>query len=160
MKYEITQKDGWQTFVNGIWFDDCPAMADAFWGENLWVEEFGDGKIIWCGLQDTPEFDTYYVEDGIKISDIVKAISTFNELPDDGYDPVLDGGRGFSNHIVELATHAKYAGQMVISFKDGIDALDNIKPMSEFKKDHPNFKYDVYKEICNAVNEFEYGADN
>ena len=33
--------------------------------------------------------------------------------------------------------------------------VTDIRPIGQFEKDHPNFKMDVYMEICNQVYDYE-----
>ena len=43
---------------------------------------------------------------------------------------------------------------------DFIDALDDIRPIEQFVEDHPNFKMDVYMEICNQVDNYLQKKNN
>ena len=75
--------------------------------------------------------------------------------PEDDYDPILDEGRGFvaassANHVYDV-----FDGSVIFKNPDFIDALDDIRPIEQFEKDHPNFKMDVYVEICNQVYDYE-----
>lgn len=159
MKYNIERED-YKILVNGTWIDNGVEMAKHFYGENLWVEEFNNGEIIWCGDESTPIRDCFYVKDGIKVSDIVKALCYTYNKPDEEYDPVLDEGRSAVAFYAEQSVYNEFDGNMIIQFPEFIDALDNIKPIGDFEKDHPNFKYDVYKEIYKAVETFEKLSSN
>lgn len=162
-KFKITTGTGdefWKIFVNGVWFDDDEAMAKKFWGENIQVEflDSSYGQIIWCrdnSVDDSSNSDCFYVPNRTTVSEIVRSITYRFKKPADDYDPILDGGRGFvaasaANHVYDV-----FDGSVIFKNPDFIDALDDIRPIEQFEKDHPNFKMDVYMEICNQVYDYE-----
>ena len=162
-KYKITTGTGdkfWKIFVNGVWFDDDEAMAKKFYGENIQVEflDSSYGQIIWCRdntADDSCNSDCFYVPEGTTVSEIVRSITYRFKKPEDDYDPILDEGRGFvaassANHVYDV-----FDGSVIFKNPDFIDALDDIRPIEQFEKDHPNFKMDVYVEICNQVYDYE-----
>ena len=162
-KFKITTGTGdefWKIFVDGVWFDDDEAMAKKFWGENIQVEflDSSYGQIIWCRdntADDSCNSDCFYVPEGTTVSEIVRSITYRFKKPEDDYDPILDEGRGFvaassANHVYDV-----FDGSVIFKNPDFIDALDDIRPIEQFEKDHPNFKIDVYMEICNQVYDYE-----
>ena len=162
-KFKITTGTGdefWKIFVDRVWFDDDEAMAKKFWGENIQVEflDSSYGQIIWCRnntLDDSSNSDCFYVPEGTTVSEIVRSITYRFKKPEDDYDPILDEGRGFvaassANHVYDV-----FDGSVIFKNPDFIDALDDIRPIEQFEKDHPNFKMDVYVEICNQVYDYE-----
>lgn len=161
--YKITTGTGdefWKIFVNGVWFDDDEVMAKKFWGENIQVEflDSSYGQIIWCRdntVDDSCNSDRFYVPEGTTVSEIVRSMTYGFKKPEDDYDPILDEGRGFvaasaANHVYDV-----FDGSVIFKNPDFIDALDDIRPIEQFEKDHPNFKMDVYMEICNQVYDYE-----
>ena len=161
--YKITTGTGdefWKIFVNGVWFDDDEAMAKKFYGENIQVDflDSSYGQIIWCRdntADDSCNSDCFYVPEGTTVSEIVRSITYRFKKPEDDYDPILDEGRGFvaassANHVYDV-----FDGSVIFKNLDFIDALDDIRPIEQFEKDHPNFKMDVYVEICNQVYDYE-----
>ena len=162
-KYKITTGTGdefWKTFVDGVWFDDDETMAKKIYGENVQVEflDSSYGQIIWCRdntADDSCNSDCFYVPEGTTVSEIVRSITYRFKKPEDDYDPILDEGRGFvaassANHVYDV-----FDGSVIFKNPDFIDALDDIRPIEQFEKDHPNFKMDVYVEICNQVYDYE-----
>lgn len=160
--YNITKGTGndfWKFFVNGIWFDDDEAMAKNFWGENLHIEFLDSrrGEIIWVRSNCTFTSygsDCFYVPEGTTVSEIINAMTYTFFKPEDNYDPVLDGGRGSiaasaANHVYD-----EFDRKVIFKNPDLIDALDDIRSISQFEKDHPNFKMDVYVEICQKVDNY------
>ena len=156
-KFNITNGTGdefWKIFVDDVWFDDDEAMAKKFWGENIHVEFLNSsyGQIIWCRDNSVDKLfnsDCFYVPKLTTVSEIVRAMIYRFKKPEDDYDPILDEGRGFiaasaANHVYD-----EFDGSVIFKNPDFIDALDDIRPIEQFEEDHPNFKMDVYMEICN-----------
>ena len=166
--YKITTGTGdefWKIFVNGVWFDDDEAMAKKFWGENIHVEflDSSYGQIIWCRdncVDNSYESDCFYVPEHTTVSEIVRSITYKFKKPEKNYDLILDEGRGFiaasaANHVYD-----EFDGSVIFKNPDFIDALDDIRPIEQFVEDHPNFKMDVYMEICNQVDNYLQKKNN
>lgn len=162
-KYKITTGTGnefWKIFINGVWFDDDEAMSKKFWGENIQVDflDSSYGQIIWCKdntVDDSCNSDCFYVPEGTTVSEIVRSMTYIFKKPDDDYDPILDGGRGSIAASAADDIYNEFNGSMIFKNLDFIDALDDIRPIEQFETDHPNFKMDVYIEICNQVYDYE-----
>ena len=75
--------------------------------------------------------------------------------PENDYDPILDGGRGFNSSAAADDVYNEFDRSVIFKNPEFIDALDDIRPIEQFEKDHPNFKMDVYMEICNQVYDYE-----
>ena len=75
--------------------------------------------------------------------------------PEDDYDPILDSGRGFSAASAADDVYNEFDRSVIFKNPDFINALDDIRPIEQFERDHPNFKKDVYMEICNQVYDYE-----
>ena len=158
-KYKITTGTGnefWKIFVNGVWFDDDEAMAKKFWGENIQVDflDSSYGQIIWC-RDDSCDSDCFYIPEHTTVSEIVRAMTYMFKKPKNDYVPILDGGRGFNASAAADDIYNEFNGSVIFKNLDFIDALDDIRLIEQFEKDHPNFKMDVYMEICNQVYDYE-----
>ena len=161
--YKITTGTGdefWKIFVNGVWFDDDEAMAKKFYGENIQVDflDSSYGQIIWCRdntADDSCNSDCFYVPEGTTVSEIVRSITYRFKKPEDDYDSILDEGRGSIAASAADDVYKEFDGSVIFKNPDFIDALDDIRPIEQFEKDHPNFKMDVYVEICNQVYDYE-----
>ena len=160
-----TRDEFWKIFVDDVWFDDDEAMAKKFWGENIHVEflDSSYGQIIWCRdncVDDSYESDCFYVPEHTTVSEIVRAMIYRFKKPEKNYDLILDEGRGFiaasaANHVYD-----EFDGSVIFKNPDFIDALDDIRPIEQFVEDHPNFKMDVYMEICNQVDNYLQKKNN
>ena len=161
-KYQITTGTGnefWKIFVNGVWFDDDEAMSKKFWGENIQVDflDSSYGQIIWCRdntVDDSCNSDCFYVPEGTTVSEIVRAMTYRFKKPDDDYDPILDGCRGLIAASAADDIYNEFDGSVIFKNPEFIDALDDIRQIEQFEKEHPNFKMDVYMEICNQVDDY------
>lgn len=161
-KYDITTGTGdesWKIFVNGIWFADDEAMAKKFWGENIQVEfvDSSHGQIIWCrddSVDDSCNSDCLYVPKGTTVSEIVRSMTYRFKKPENDYDPILDEGRGFSAASAADDVYDEFDGRVIFNNPYFIDALDDIRPIEQFEKDHPNFDMDVYMEIWDQVDDY------
>ena len=166
--YKITPGTGdefQKIFVNGVWFDDDEAMAKKFWGENIQVDflDSSYGQIIWCRnntLDDSSNSDCFYVPNGTTVSEIVRSMTYGFKNPADDYDPILDGGRGFSAASAADDVYNEFDRSVIFKNPDFIDALDDIRPIEQFEKDHPNFKMNVYMEICKQVDDYLQKKNN
>lgn len=167
-KFNITTGSGnesWKIFVDGVWFDDDEAMAKKFWGENIQVDFLYSsyGQIIWCrdnSVDDLCNSDCFYVPEHTTVSEIVRSmIYRFNK-PDSDYDPIIDEGSGFIASSVTDEVYNEFDGSVIFKNPDFIDALDNIRPIEQFEKDHPNFDLDLYMEICDQVDEYLWKKNN
>ena len=162
-KFKITTGTGdefWKIFVDGVWFDDDEAMAKKFWGENIQVEflDSSYGQIIWCRdntADDSCNSDCFYVPEGTTVSEIVRSMTYEFKKPENDYDPILNDGRGFSAASAADDVYNEFDRNVIFKNPDFIDALDDIRPIEQFERDHPNFKMDVYMEICNQVYDYE-----
>ena len=160
-----TSDEFWKIFVNGVWFDDDEAMAKKFWGENIQVDflDSSYGQIIWCrdnSVDDSCNSDCFYVPEGTTVSEIVRSMTYMFKKPEDDYNPILNEGRGFvaasaANHVYDV-----FDGSVIFKNPDFINALDDIRPIEQFEKDHPNFKIDVYMEICKQVDDYLQKKNN
>lgn len=159
-KYNITSGRGdkfWKIFVNGVWFDDDEAMAKKFWGENIMVEflDSSHGQIIWCRDAYDPDWsDCFYVPKGTTVSEIVRSMTYRFKKPENDYDPILDEGRGWCATSAADDVYDEFDGYVIFKNPDFIDSLDDIRPIDQFEKDHPNFNMDLYMEICNQVDDY------
>ena len=134
-------------------------MAKKFWSENIQVEYLDSsyGQIIWCRdytVDEPYDSDCFYVPEHTTVSEIVRSMTYRFKKPENDYDPILDGGRGLiaasaANHVYD-----EFDGSVIFKNPDFIDALDDIRSIEQFEKDHPNFKMDVYMEICNQVDDY------
>ena len=148
-----------------MWFDDDEAMAKKFWGENIQVDYLDSsyGQIIWCRdntVDDSSNSDCFYVPEGTTVSEIVRSMSHMFKKPKDEYDPILDGGRGSIATSAADDIYNEFDGSVIFKNLDFIDALDDIRPIEQFEKDHPNFKMNVYMEICNQVDSYLQKKNN
>ena len=167
-KFNITNGNGdesWKIFVDGVWFDDDEAMAKKFWSENILVEflDSSYGEIIWCRdntVDDSYGSDCFYVPEWTTVSEIVRSMTHMFKKPDNDYDPILDEGRGSVAASAANDVYDEFDGRAIINNPDFIDALDDIRPIDRFKKDHPNFDMDLYIEICNQVDEYLQKKNN
>lgn len=167
-KYNITTGSGdefWKIFVDGVWFSDDEAMAKKFWGENIIVEflDSSYGQIIWCRyftVDDPYGLDCFYVPKGTPVSEIVRSMTYRFKKPTNDYDPILDEGRGFCAASAADDVYDEFDGNVIFNNPDFIDALDDIRPIEQFEKDHPKFKMDIYMEICNQVDDYFQKKDN
>ena len=80
--------------------------------------------------------------------------------PENNYDLILDEGRGFiaasaANHVYD-----EFDGSVIFKNPDFIDALDDIRPIKQFKEEHSNFDMDVYIEIHNQVVDYLQKKNN
>ena len=161
-KYNITtgsEDEFWKIFVNGVLFSDDEAMAKKFWGENIMVEflDSSYGQIIWCRdftVDDPYGLDCFYVPEHTTVSEIVRSMTYRFKKPENNYDPILDEGRGFSAASAADDVYDEFVGKVIFKNPYFIDALDDIRPIEQFEKDHPNFKMDVYMEICKQVDDY------
>ena len=163
-KYKITTGSGnefWKIFVNEVWFDDDEAMSKKFWGENIQVDflDSSYGQIIWC-RDDSCNSDCFYVPEGTTVSEIVRAMTYMFKKPGNDYDPILDGGRGFNASAAADDVYNEFDRSVIFKNPDFIDALDDIRPIEQFEKDHPNFKMNVYMEICKQVDDYLQKKNN
>ena len=166
--YKITEGTGdefWKIFINGVWIDDNDAMAKKFWGENIDVEflDSSYGQIIWCRdntVDNSCNSDCFYVPEGTTVSEIVRAMTFMFKKPENNYDPILDGGRGFNASAAADDVYNEFDGSVIFKNPEFIDALDDIRPIEQFEKDHPNFKMDVYMEICKQVDDYLQKKNN
>lgn len=167
-KYKITTGTGdefWKIFINGVWVDDDDAMAKKFWGENIQVEflDSSYGQIIWCRdntVDDSSNSDCFYVPEGTTVSEIVCSMTYEFKKSEYDYDPILNGGRGFNASAAADDVYNEFDGSVIFKNPEFIDALDDIRPIEQFEKDHPNFKMDVYMEICKQVDEYLQKKNN
>lgn len=167
-KYKITTGTGdefWKIFINGVWVDDDDAMAKKFWGENIQVEFLNSsyGQIIWCRdntVVDSSNSDCFYVPEGTTVSEIVYSMTYEFKKPENNYDPILEGSRGFNASAAADDVYNEFDGSVILKNPEFIDALDDIRPIEQFEKDHPNFDMDVYMEICKQVDEYLQKKNN
>ena len=167
-KYKITTGTGdefWKIFVNGVWFDDDEAMAKKFWGENIQVEflDSSYGQIIWCrdnSVDDSCNSDCFYVPKQTTVSKIVRSMTYIFKKPEDDYDPILDGGRGFNASAAANHVYDVFDCSVIFKNPEFIAALYDIRPIEQFEKDHPNFVIDVYMEICKQVDYYLQTENN
>ena len=167
-KYKITTGTGdefWKIFVNGVWFDDDEAMSKKFWGENIQVDflDSSYGQIIWCRdntVDDSCNSDCFYVPEGTTVSEIVRAMTYMFKKPENDYDPILDGGRGFNASAAADDVYNEFDGSVIFKNPEFIDALDDIRPIEQFEKNHPNFNMNVYMEICKQVDDYLQKENN
>ena len=155
----------WKIFVNGVWFDDDEAMSKKFYGENIQVEFLDSlyGQIIWCrdnSVDDSYNSDCFYVPEGTTVSEIVHAMTYMFKKPEDEYDPILDGGIGFNASAAADDVYNEFDRSVIFKNPEFIDALDDIRPIEQFEKDHPNFKMDVYMEICKQGDDYLQKKNN
>ena len=167
-KYNITTGIGdefWKIFINGVWIDDDDAMAKKFYGENIMIEflDSSHGQIIWCrddSVDDSCNSDCFYVPEHTTVSEIVYSMTYEFKKPENDYDPILDGGRGFNASAAADDVYNEFDGSVIFKNPEFIDALDDIRPIEQFEKDHPNFKMDVYMEICKQVDDYLQKKNN
>lgn len=76
------------------------------------------------------------------------------------YDPILDGGRGFNASAAADDVYNEFDRSVIFKNPEFIDALDDIRPIEQFEKDHPNFDMDVYMEIYKQVDEYLQKKNN
>lgn len=161
-KYNIITGSGdefWKIFVDGVWFSDDEAMAKKFWGKNIQVEFLNSshGQIIWCRdftVDDSYGSDCLYVPERTTVSEIVRSMTYKFKKPADDYDPILDGARGSIAASAADDVYNEFDGSVIFKNPDIIDALDDIRPIDQFEKNHPNFDMDVYMEIYKQVDDY------
>ena len=167
-KYNITtgsEDEFWKIFVDGVLFSDDEAMAKKFWGENIMVEflDSSYGQIIWCrddSVDDPYGSDCFYVPEWTTVSEIVRSMTYRFKKPENDYDPILDEGRGFCAASAVDDVYDEFVGKVIFKNPYFIDALDDVRPIEQFKKDHPNFDIDVYMEICKQVDDYLQKKNN
>lgn len=140
-------------------------MAKKFYGENIQVEFLNSsyGQIIWCRdntVDDSSNSDCFYVPEQTTVSEIVYAMTFMFKKPENDYDPILEGGRGFNASAAADDVYNEFDGSVIFKNPEFIGALDDIRPIEQFEKDHPNFKMDVYMEICKQVDDYLQKKNN
>lgn len=140
-------------------------MTKKFLGKNIQVEflDSSYGQIIWCrdnSVDDSSNSDSFYVPEGTTVSEIVRAMTCMFKKPEDEYDPILDEGRGLISASVADDVYDEFNGSVIFKNPEFIDALDDIRPIEQFEKDHPNFDMDVYMEICKQVDDYLQKKNN
>ena len=140
-------------------------MAKKFQGENIQVEflDSSYGQIIWCkdnSVDDSSNSDCFYVPEQTTVSEIVRSKTYKFKKPEDEYDPILNGGRGFYASAAADDVYNEFDRSVIFKNPEFIDVLDDIRPIEQFEKDHPNFKMDVYMEICKQVDDYLQKKNN
>lgn len=93
--------------------------------------------------------DTTIIHEGVLYTDqdlytVLKFISDYQgETPD--YDEIIDQGRGFARHVEP----SKYDNSYIIkeSFIEDFKGVNQMKPFSSFKTDHPEISIEKYLEF-------------
>ena len=80
--------------------------------------------------------------------------------PENNYDPILEGSRGFNASAAADDVYNEFDRSVIFKNPEFIDALDDIRPIEQFEKDHPNFNMDVYMEICKQVDDYLQKKNN
>ena len=112
------------------------------------IEVFGTDIEIYS--EDFIEWEDGTLYTDLSFPEIIKNLAYKETFKEKEYDEVLSNGYyGFNSYCKDKEIENSY-----ILNKDTVNSIKSIKPLKEFKKEHPNIKVKKIVKFCRAIDEY------